>query len=320
MNATTDCSVVWPPSYMSLLSTIIGAVFCLVITTGNFMVIIAVVVNPLKKLRSPFNYFIVNLAVANLLVGAVNMLVGMYYHYQEYLMKKPAFRLVEKLFHMSLHVSLIASLFSLITLSIGRYIAIKFAMKRRINFTWKKCWIISFIIWILSLSIPFFYLKAGVIGFLMIFINIAVAIAAVTLIVTYTHVHKFLKAQTRKRNEMTRTIITASTMVKVKRKFRQAKVTRIYLWVLVVFLICYFPAAIVVYILRFYSKCDCNFIHIMRDIAFYLITLNSCVNPSVYAFTSKHYRDALRELLRCKRRKVFSDKRAWKRNTSGRQI
>ena len=250
MNATTDCSVVWPPSYMSLLSTIIGAVFCLVITTGNFMVIIAVVVNPLKKLSSPCNYFIVNLAVADLLVGAVNMPVGMYYHYQEYLMKKPAFRLVEKLFHMSLHVSLIASLFSLITLSIDRYIAIKFAMKRRINFTWKKCWIISFIIWILSLSIPFFYLKAEVIGFLIIFINKAVAIAAVTLIVTYIHVHVHM---------LTRTIITASTMVKVKRKFRQAKVARIYLWVLVVFLICYFPAAIVVYILPFYSKCDCNF-------------------------------------------------------------
>lgn len=311
MNATTDCSVVWPPSYMSLLSTIIGAVFCLVITTGNFMVIIAVVVNPLKKLSSPCNYFIVNLAVADLLVGAVNMPVGMYYHYQEYLMKKPAFRLVEKLFHMSLHVSLIASLFSLITLSIDRYIAIKFAMKRRINFTWKKCWIISFIIWILSLSIPFFYLKAGVIGFLIIFINKAVAIAAVTLIVTYIHVHVHM---------LTRTIITASTMVKVKRKFRQAKVARIYLWVLVVFLICYFPAAIVVYILPFYSKCDCNFIHIMRDIAFYLITLNSCVNPFVYAFTSKHYRDAVRELLRSRRRKVFSDKRAGKRNTSGKQI
>ena len=311
MNATTDCSVVWPPSYMSLLSTIIGAVFCLVITTGNFMVIIAVVVNPLKKLSSPCNYFIVNLAVADLLVGAVNMPVGMYYHYQEYLMKKPAFRLVEKLFHMSLHVSLIASLFSLITLSIDRYIAIKFAMKRRINFTWKKCWIISFIIWILSLSIPFFYLKAGVIGFLIIFIKKAVAIAAVTLIVTYIHVHVHM---------LTRTIITASTMVKVKRKFRQAKVTRIYLWVLVVFLICYFPAAIVVYILPFYSKCDCNFIHIMRDIAFYLITLNSCVNPFVYAFTSKHYRDAVRELLRSRRRKVFSDKRAGKRNTSGKQI
>lgn len=70
-------------------------------------------------------------------------------------MKKPDFHLLEKLFHMSLHVSLIASLFSLITLSIDRYIAIKFAKKRRINFIWKKSWIISFIIWILSLSVPF---------------------------------------------------------------------------------------------------------------------------------------------------------------------
>lgn len=151
----------------------------------------------------------------------------------------------------------------------------------------------------------------------MVFINTA---AAITLIATYIYVNKFLKAQSRKRNEMTRTITTATTMVKVKRKLQQAKITRIYLWVLVVFLICYFPAEIVVYILQFCSKCDCNFIHIIRDIAFYLITLNSCVNPFVYGFTSKHYRHALRELLQRRGRKVFPEQRAWKRNTSGSQI
>ena len=321
MNATRDCRDAWPPSYMSLLSTIIAAVFCLVITTGNFMVIVAVVVNPLKKLRSPFNYFVVNLAVADLLVGAVNMPSGIYYHYQEYLMKKPAVRLVEKLFHMSLHVSLIASLFSIITLSIDRYIAIAFAMKRQIKFTWKKCWIISFIIWILSLSVPFFYLKAGVIGFLMVFINTAVAIAAITLIITYIYINKFLKAQAIKRKEMTRTRTTETQMVKAKKKFQQAKVTRIYLWVLTVFLTCYFPAAIVVYILQFCSKCDCSFIHVMRDIAFYLITLNSCMNPFVYAFTSKHYRHALRKLLnRSRSRKVFPEKCVRRKNASSSQI
>ena len=34
----------------------------------------------------------------------------------------------------------------------------------------------------------------------------------------------------------------------------------------------------------------------MRDIAFYLITVNSCMNPFFYAFKNKHYKYALREL------------------------
>ena len=66
MNVTRNCKGVWSPSYLSLLSTIISVAFCLVITVGNLMVVVVVVVDPLKKLRSLFNYFVVNLAVADL--------------------------------------------------------------------------------------------------------------------------------------------------------------------------------------------------------------------------------------------------------------
>ena len=53
--------------------------FCLVITVGNLMVIIVVVVDPLKQLRSLFNYFVVNLAVADLIVGTISMPIAIYY-------------------------------------------------------------------------------------------------------------------------------------------------------------------------------------------------------------------------------------------------
>ena len=73
LNITVDCSNIWAPSYVSLLTAVTAAVFCLVITMGNLTIIASVVINPLKKLRSPFNYFIVNLAVADSIVGTISM-------------------------------------------------------------------------------------------------------------------------------------------------------------------------------------------------------------------------------------------------------
>ena len=308
MNVTSDCGSVWAPSYLSLLSTIIGAVFCLVITVGNIMIVVAVVVDPLRKLRYPFNYFVVNLAVADLIVGTIGMPFGLYNHSQEYLKKKPAFRLIEKFFHMSLFISLTASLLSLIVLSIDRYIAITFAIKYRRYLTWKKGWIVSFIIWTLSLSIPLIYLEVGYIDFLMIYINTAVVIAVFTLIITYTRVYKFLRAQTEKLKKITATARNETKVLEVKRAYWQQRVTRIFLWILILFLCCYTPGTIIVYILQFCTKCDCEFIHIMRDIAFYLITVNSCMNPFVYAFKNKHYKYALRELWRRSRANLTQDK------------
>ena len=306
MNVTKDCKSVWAPSYLSLLSVILGTVLCLLITAGNLIIITAVAVDPLKKLRSPFNYFVVNLAVADLIVGIISMPIGIYHHSQEYLGKKSTFRLFEKFFHMSLFTSLTASLLCLITLSVDRYIAITYAVKYRNNVTWKKCWIGSFIIWILSLSLPFVYIKTGYIDFLMIYINTAVVIAAVTLIMIYIRLFKFLQAQIQKMKDITKTTTNEKSMLEMKRKFQQKRVTRVFLWVLILFLACYFPGAIVVYVLQLCTECTCEVIHITRDIAFYLITINSCMNPFVYAFKNKYYKQAAYEIWTRSRIKLSS--------------
>ena len=306
MNVTKDCKSVWAPSYLSLLSVILGTVLCLLITAGNLIIITAVAVDPLKKLRSTFNYFVVNLAVADLIVGIISMPIGIYHHSQEYLGKKSTFRLFEKFFHMSLFTSLTASLLCLITLSVDRYIAITYAVKYRNNVTWKKCWIGSFIIWILSLSLPFVYIKTGYIDFLMIYINTAVVIAAVTLVMIYIRLFKFLQAQIEKMKDITKTTTNAKSMLEMKRKFQQKRVTRVFLWVLILFLACYFPGAIVVYVLQLCTECTCEVIHITRDIAFYLITINSCMNPFVYAFKNKYYKQAAYEIWTRSRIKLSS--------------
>ena len=292
MNKTEDCRGVLPPSYLSLLTIIMAAIFCLVITVGNLMIIMAVVLNPLKKLRSLFNYFVTNLALTDLIIGTISMPLVIYLHVLEYL-KKKSDNLSFTFFYIFFFTSTTASVLCLITLSIDRNLAITFPLKYRSNLTWKKCWIVSFIIWSLSLGLSFAYPKTGYIDFLMIYINTAVAIAAVTFIVTFIRIHTFLQAQSQKMRVISRTISSETKMQEFKRTSQQKRVTRVFLWILLLFLACYIPAAIVVYILQFCTTCNCESIHILRDTGFYLITVNSCVNPFVYGFKNKHYRDTL---------------------------
>ena len=305
MNVTRNCKGVWSPSYLSLLSTIISVAFCLVITVGNLMVVVVVVVDPLKKLRSLFNYFVVNLAVADLIVGTISFPIGIHYILQEYFGRRSNFRLYEKINHMSLFTSLTTSLLCLITLSIDRYIAIIHALKYRKHATWKKCWLASLVIWVLSLSLPYVYFKTGYIKFLIIYINTAVAIAAITLITTYIQIYSFLQNQTRKLKEIIRTTSNETKLLEIKRNYQQRRVTRVFLLIFVFFLACYTPGAIVIYVLQFCKKCTCDTIHIMRDVSYYLITINSCINPFVYVFNHKHYKNAACEILIRRRRQCL---------------
>ena len=310
MNKTTSCRDIWAPSYLSLLTIFITVAFCLVITVGNLSIIIAVVVNPLKKLRSPFNYFITSLALADLIVGIISMPIAIYIHVLEYLKKISDVLTLRKFFIIILFTSLTASLLCLITLTIDRNIAITFPLKYRNNLTWKKRWTASFIMWTVSFSLSFTYFKVGYIDFLMIYNNTAVVIAAITLVITYIRVYKFLRAQSQRMKELTRTSSDEAKMQEAKRTYQQKRVTRIFLWILLLFLASYIPGTIVVYILQFCKKCNCEFIHIMRDISFYLITVNSCMNPFVYAFKNKDYRHALTEIWKRIRRQIYVQKQS----------
>ena len=155
----------------------------------------------------------------------------------------------------------------------------------------------------LSLSLPFVYLKTGYINFLMIYINTAVVIAAITLIMTYIRVCSFLRNRTEKLKEIIRTTTNETKMLEIKRNYQQRRVTRVFLLIFVFFLACYIPGAIVIYVLQFCKKCTCETIHIMRDVSYYLITINSCMNPFVYAFNHKHYKNAACKILTSSRRK-----------------
>ena len=51
---------------------------CMTTVPGNLLVVMAVFIDPNKDLRSPFMYFVANLAMADLLVGLVTDPVSAY--------------------------------------------------------------------------------------------------------------------------------------------------------------------------------------------------------------------------------------------------
>ena len=78
---------------------------------------------------------------------------------------------------------------------------------------------------------------------------------------------------------------------------REKKVTKTLLIVLILFLACYLPSTVCIYIVNLCSTCDCVFIHWVRDIQFVLVMANSGVNPFVYAWRLQSFRKAFKSIL-----------------------
>ena len=150
------------------------------ITLGNVIIVIVVVINPLETLRSTFSYVVINLTVADLIVGIISIPITIYFHVLEYLENKTDARSLKKFSHMILLILLTANLQCLILFSIDRYVAVTYTLKYRSILSWKKYWIASFMIWFLSVYFSFVYLKVGYTDFLMVYIDTTVLIAGNT--------------------------------------------------------------------------------------------------------------------------------------------
>ena len=118
---------VWAPAALSYFTASISLVLVLFIIIENSLIILAVFKDPLKKIRTPFSYFLVNLAASDLLVGSVTMPVSFVIHLQE-----PTGSLDShfiRTLHLSYFISATASVLSLGALCLDRYVAITWPIK-----------------------------------------------------------------------------------------------------------------------------------------------------------------------------------------------
>ena len=289
------CENITAPTYLSFTTAAGSALVSIVGSVGNILVVLAVFLNPNKDLRSPFNYFIANLSFADLVVGLVLAPLSTAHHILEGLAKIREW--LERIMEIVYFVACTASLLSLTAVALDRYAAITYPLIYRTKLHPNRAVLASLIVWIVSISLSMICLAVGFNRFRFIFATTAVATAFVVLITTNSKIFNYLRNQIVQLDSMHNK--SKENMAKKQAIIREKRITKTLVIVLSLFVACYLPSYICIYIINFCTDCDCQFVHWARNIQFFLVMANSVVNPFVYAWRFDNFRKAFKSILTC---------------------
>ena len=285
------------PIYISFTTATICVPLCLFTIAGNLLVVLAIFIDPNKDLKSPFNYFVANLAISDLLVGFVVGPTTVVYHVMEGVeMKLPPLPYI----HIPYFISCTASVLSLAALTLDRYLAIASPLFYRTQLNPKRAGFVAASIWLFSLSFPFIYLVTGYLTYSLVFLHTVVIGNLLVFILTYYKILRALKDQMEQLNSLDQTNVDNQAKRQAARW--EQKVTETFIIILAILLACYLPSCICIYIITLCKVCSCTFILWARDIPLLLILVNSGVNPFVYAWRFENFRKAFVRLLRDRKR------------------
>ena len=333
------CLASQPPKELSFASSIISIVLTLTNIPGNILIVLAVVLNPNKNLRTPFNWLVVNLATADLIVGFITEPIVSYFTMQESLEGKLLVKEL-KTIHITYFIPCTASLLSIISLAIERYLAVRKPITYRAQVTNKRIVFTVVVIWLISFTLPNMYLIFGFPAFGFIFSNACVVIAVPVMCITYALIKRKVKPRSGRRssyaqvakqeikmaNESERvldmrratpenggTLQTNTTAVpsstntissqytSISSQLLEKKITKMFLIVLIVLLCCYGSSTIMMYFVNYCEVCSCATLHVLRDVSILTVLSNSSVNFFCYALRCSRFRSAFVKLLRLNR-------------------
>ncbi|XP_020615365.1 trace amine-associated receptor 9-like [Orbicella faveolata] len=288
-------ATVTPPNYLSFFTASSSILITIVASVGNSLVVIAVIWNPYKDLRTPFNYFVVNLSIADLVVGLILGPLSTISHVLEGLdMLKPPFK---HAVHIVYFTFCTASLLSLTAMALDRYLAIMHPLSYRTNLSPVRALLISVLLWIVSILLSMIYFIVGYDRFRFIFANTAVAVTIIDLIFTTTKILKHLRHQMQQWDDLLES--SGENLIMRKLMMWEKKMTKTLLIVTLLFLTFYLPSCIFIYIIDLCTNCHCVFIHWIRDFQWLLVMTTSAVNPFVYAWRLENFRRVFRGIVTC---------------------
>ena len=295
-NSTGSCVGFPAPTALSFFTGTVSVFLAIATIPGNFLVCLAVLKDPFHELRTPFNYLLFSLAAADLIVGVVMDPISAAFHFGEGLKLD---LLDIRVLHILYFIVCTASILTLAALSVDRYYAVMTPLRYKTKLTPRRAFLASFVIWVVALSASMAYFKLGFILYSFIFANTSVLFTTAVLCFVYTNIYRRLRMQIKTWGR--RQATTVEERSKQKQKLQNMKIerkaTKSLVLVLLTFILCFTPACVMIYILKFCTKCNCILIHWLRDLQFVIVLLNSGINPFLYAWRMPQFKRALRKFL-----------------------
>lgn len=295
------CSNISAPAQLSITSAGISFLLAIITCPANFFICLVVVKDPNRNLRTPFNLFIVSIAAADLFVGSVVLPLSVVFHVCESIgLFFPG--LIQAL-HISVFVSCAASVLAIGSLSYDRFIAITSPLKYRTRLTSARVKKATGVIWTIAVLMSVLYFKIDYIVYIFVYVNVIVLLTLAVLVFVHCKVSRALKRRKSKKKNS----FNASRKIKEITSKRNAKVTKVFLSLLLVFFFCNLPLFVISYTMNFCQICNCATIQTLRDLAFLSLMLGSAINPFYYGFRLPHFKTALKKLLSCLDKKTKAE-------------
>lgn len=290
-----SCDGVPAPDTLPFITAALSLGLALLTIPGNFLVCLAVWKDPYKCLRTPFTFFVINLAISDLIVGMVVEPLSIYMHFREGFSLK--LNNVWSI-HMSYFISCTASVLNLAALTVDRFTAISHPLQYRARLTITRACIIAAVIWLVSFALPFIYFEVGYLLYTFVFANTAIAFTLIIFLATYVGSLKSMRAQVMEWNMLRDSSQTEENRAKIRAAAFERNITQVFVVMLGLFLCCYTPSLVMIYLMNLCSSCSCYTIHICRDMQFIFVLCSSALNPFIYAWRLPNFRKAFIKILR----------------------
>ncbi|XP_020603387.1 pyroglutamylated RFamide peptide receptor-like [Orbicella faveolata] len=288
----------------------ITAAFCFLVIAdlvGNSLVCAVVLRN--RVMRTPMNYLLVNLAVADMTVAlfiAARYIFKLIFTHPKGTAGDVVCQLITG--EPFVWVGALASTFSLVCIALERYLAIKFPYDERKRITTTKLKRIVVLDWVLALlwNMPLFmYARYDPVSEFCLFkwptanfVKFHSPLGAIVYVVLPITVMIYLYSKLVYKLWFRPT--TTSTMAQQKKLHFCKKTARLVVTVSVIYSICWIPN-IVVYVFSSFSRQPLY--SAVHTTSIVLVTLNSAINPVLYSWQSDRFRKHILALFPCTRQR-----------------
>lgn len=292
----------------SLPSIIVYIIVSFFTIFSNLLLCVAYLKDPFHNLKTAQNYFVFNLGIADLIMGAISepLLVVTYWYDHN---------LIYFIHYLFAIISAACSLLNITALSIIRYFAVKQPFLTQSIVNERSVLVGIGVVWVIAIHyalLPFVGWRDKT--FQLYLYGLACVIPTVVFIVAYYLVYRALR-----RHTIAIKGLGEGKSLALENALRTEKAaTRTVLLVLVVFLALWIPFLTIDFIIVQCETCRNDTFHLARDITLSLVYFSSGINPVIYAWRVKVFRRAFMRVLNLQGGNSFNRNRAlWKRTISG---